>query len=82
MEYSLTDTEAKDIDVEVIFKLDTLQNHIEEGISIITPLIGVLSEFKHIYKPNTITDYYSRLKRNYEARKSEWLNRGKLWQIN
>jgi hypothetical protein len=82
MEYTITDTEAKNIDVELIFKLDALDNHMQEGISIITPLIDVLSDFKYIYEPKAILDYYSRLKRNYEARKSEWLNREKLWQTN
>ena len=82
MEYTITDTEAKGINVDVIYKIDALDNHIEEGISIITPIIDVLSEFKHIYEPKAILDYYSRLKRNYEARKSEWLNREELWQTN
>ena len=82
MGYNITDKEAKGIKVDMIFKLDTLDNHLEDCISTITPIIDVLSEYKHLYEPKAITDYYGRLKRKYEARKCEWLNMGKLWQTN
>ena len=82
MEYHLTDKEVKGINVDYIFTLDTLDNHFEECISSITPIIDGLSNFKHLYEPKSITDYYSRLKRKYEVNKYHWKNRGKLWQIN
>jgi len=82
MEYSVTNKEAKNIKPELIFKLDTLNNHLEECISIITPLLERLSDYKHLYERRTIEDYYGRLKRRYEAKKCEWLNRKKLWQTN
>jgi len=80
MEYNLTDTEAKNIDVDFIFRLDTLENHLEECTSIITPILDALPDFKYLYEPNNITDYYGRMKRNYESKKSAWLHREKLWQ--
>jgi len=82
MEYHITDNEAKDINVDFVFKLDTLSNHLDECISTITPLIDVLSHFKHLYEPQSIEDYYSRLKRKYESNRCAWINRGELWQIN
>tara|TARA_R110001599_G_scaffold347011_1_gene572871 strand:+ start:15676 stop:15924 length:249 start_codon:yes stop_codon:yes gene_type:complete len=80
MEYYLTNKEAKDVNVDYIFKLDTLENHLEECTSILTPILDALPNFKHLYEPNNIKDYYDTLKRNYESKRSEWVNRGKLWQ--
>jgi|14_taG_2_1085336.scaffolds.fasta_scaffold01250_9 hypothetical protein len=80
MEYNLTDTEVKNIDVDFIFKLDTLENHLEECTSIIPPILDALPDFKYLYEPNNITDYYSRMKRNYESKKSAWMHREMLWQ--
>jgi len=80
MEYSITDTDAKNINVDVIFKLDTLNNHFEECISIITPIAELVEDFKHLYQPKDIKDYYGKLKWKYESRKCEWKNRGELWQ--
>lgn len=82
MGFSITEVEAKGIEVDYIFKLDTLGSHLEECISTITPVIDCLPNFKHIYTPNNISSYYNVLKRKYEANKSAWINRGKLWQIN
>lgn len=82
MEYSVTNKEAKNINVDVIFKLDTLNNHFEECLSVIPIVIEVLPEYKHLYKAKNIEDYYGQLKRLYESKKCEWINRGKLWQIN
>jgi len=80
MEYNLTDTEVKNIDVDFIFKLDTLENHLEECTSIIPSILDALPDFKYLYKPNNIKDYYSRMKRNYESKKSAWMHREMLWQ--
>ncbi|QDP57694.1 MAG: hypothetical protein Unbinned6486contig1001_9 [Prokaryotic dsDNA virus sp.] len=80
MEYSITNKKAKNIKVDYIFKLDTLDNHLEECISIISPLLDVLPEYRHIYTPSKIEDYYGRLKRNYEVQKCKWKHREKLWQ--
>jgi len=82
MEYRITNKKAKGVNVDVIFKLDTLSNHLEDCVSVIPILIEVLPEYKHLYTPNKIEDYYSRLKRRYESKKCEWINRGKLWQTN
>ncbi len=81
MEYTLTDKVAKDINVDFIFRLDTLNNHLEECTSIVIPIIDALPSFKHLYEPNNVTDYYGRMKRNYESKKSAWLHRQKIWQI-
>lgn len=80
MEYYLEKKEAKNIEVDFIFKLDTLDNHLEECTSIISPIIDALPNFKHLYEPNNIKDYYERLKRNYESKKSAWMHREKIWQ--
>lgn len=80
MEYTLTDKKPTNIDVDFIFKIDTLDNHLEECISVIVPTLEVLPNFKHLYEPNVIQDYYDKLKRNYEAKLCAWKNRGELWQ--
>jgi len=80
MGYTITEEEAKNINVDVIFKIDTLDNHMNECISIIPAILDVLPEFKHLYEPNNIQDYYDKLKRNYESRLCEWKNREPLWQ--
>jgi hypothetical protein len=80
MEYSITNKEAKNINVDFIFKLDTLNNHFEESISIIIPITELIEDFKHLYEPRNIQDYYGRMKYRYESRICEWKNRKKLWQ--
>jgi|TARA_R110000796_G_scaffold46483_3_gene112320 hypothetical protein len=80
MEYNLEKKEAKNIEVDFIFKLDTLDNHLNECTSIISPVIDALPMFKHLYEPKNIKDYYDRLKRNYESKKSAWMHREKIWQ--
>ena len=80
MGYKVTNKEAKNINVEFIFKIDTLDNHLHECISIIPALLDVLPDYKHLYEPKCIEDYYDRLKRMYESRKCEWKNRQPLWQ--
>tara|TARA_R110000744_G_scaffold134922_3_gene244228 strand:+ start:4907 stop:5155 length:249 start_codon:yes stop_codon:yes gene_type:complete len=82
MEYSLGKKEAKNIKVDYIFKLDTLENHLQECVSVIIPTINALPKYKHLYTPKNITDYYGKIKRLYESKKCEWLNRGELWQKN
>jgi hypothetical protein len=80
MGYKITSKKAENINVDFIFKLDTLSNHFEESISIIIPISELIEDFKHLYEPKNIKDYYDRIKWRYESRRCEWKNRKKLWQ--
>ena len=80
MEYKLTDKKVKNIKPEIIFKLDTLEDHFNHCISTIIPIAETIDIFKHLYEPCNITDYYGRMKRNYEAKLCAWKNRQGLWK--
>tara|TARA_R110000744_G_scaffold106225_2_gene202456 strand:+ start:10804 stop:11046 length:243 start_codon:yes stop_codon:yes gene_type:complete len=72
MEYHITNKEAVNIKVEYIFKLDSLQNHMNECIGKIRPIISVLPDYKHLYKQSIISTFYNRLERMYEVNKLKW----------
>jgi len=81
MEYTVELTDEKQtLDLEYLYTYEDLTKHLNECISVIAPTLDILPDFKEHYTPSNIMDYYDKLKRNYEVKLKEWINRGSLWK--
>ena len=66
--------------LEYLYNYGDLTKHLNDCISVIAPTIDILPDFKELYTPSIIMDYYDKLKRNYEVKLKIWKNRGDLWK--
>ena len=81
MEYTVVLTDEKQtLDLEYLYTYEDLTKHLNECINVIAPTLDILPDFKEHYTPSNIMDYYDKLKRNYEVKLKEWINRGSLWK--
>ena len=81
MEYTIELTDEKQtLDLEYLYTYEDLTKHLNECINVIAPTLDILPDFKEHYTPSNIMDYYDKLKRNYEVKLKEWINRGSLWK--
>lgn len=81
MEYTIELTDEKQtLDLEYLYTYEDLTKHLNECINVIAPTLDILPDFKEHYTPSNIMDYYDKLKRNYEVKLKEWINRGSIWK--
>lgn len=81
MEYTVEIKEQKQtLDVTYLYSYKELTEHLNTCIDCIAPTIDVLPDYREHYEPSNISDYYDKLKRDYELKLKAWQNRGNLWK--